>query len=156
PTRGEAAGVLPRAPKSVSELSPALRLRHGELGRARQTATQVQDRRLPDAVRETTIAAGSGTVFETGVESAGTGEAGAGHQRHRMRSPDERGQGQVAAAMPDAVIAEVPLTEGRGNAGPVESAEKQKQLSHSFHRPLGISQKARDSHISTARLRSHG
>jgi len=38
----------------------------------------------------------------------------------------------------------------------VESVEKQKQLSHSFHRPLEISQKARDFHISTARLRSHG
>ena len=35
-----------------------------------------------------------------------------------MRSPDERGQGQAASAMPDAVLAEVPLTEGRGNAGP--------------------------------------
>ena len=45
---------------------------------------------------------------------------------------------------------------GRGNAGPVESVEKQRQLSHSFHRPLEISQKARDSHISTARRRDHG
>jgi hypothetical protein len=35
----------------------------------------------------------------------------------------------------------------------VESVEKQKQLSPSFHRPLGISQTARDSHIPTARLR---
>jgi hypothetical protein len=58
--------------------------------------------------------------------------------------------------MPDAVIAEVPLTEGRGNAGPVESVEKQKQLSHSFHRPLEISQKPRDFHIPTAQLRGHG
>jgi hypothetical protein len=32
----------------------------------------------------------------------------------------------------------------------VERVEKQKQLSHSFHRPLEISQKARDFHISTA------
>jgi hypothetical protein len=58
--------------------------------------------------------------------------------------------------MPDAVIAEVPLTEGRGNAGSVESVENQRRVSHSFHRPLEISQKARDSHIPTARLRSHG
>jgi hypothetical protein len=34
--------------------------------------------------------------------------------------------------------------------------ENQKQVSHAFHRPLEISQKARDSHIPTARLRGHG
>lgn len=34
----------------------------------------------------------------------------------------------------------------------MERVEKQKQLSHSFHRPLGISQTARDPHISTARF----
>ena len=73
-----------------------------------------------------------------------------------MRSPDERGQGQVAAAMPNAGVAEVPLRKGRGNAGPVERVEKQKQLSHSFHRPLEISHKARDFHIPTAQLRGHG
>jgi hypothetical protein len=38
----------------------------------------------------------------------------------------------------------------------VESVEKQKQLSHSFHRPLEISPTARDSHIPTAGLRCHG
>src|SRR5450755_211610 len=32
----------------------------------------------------------------------------------------------------------------------MESVEKQKQLFPSFHSPLGISQKARDSHIPTA------
>jgi hypothetical protein len=58
--------------------------------------------------------------------------------------------------MPDTVIAEVPVTEGRGNAGPVESVENQRRVSHAFHRPLEISQKARDSHIPTARLRGHG
>jgi len=73
-----------------------------------------------------------------------------------MRSAHERSQGQVAAAVPDAVLAEVRLTGGRGNAGPVESVEKQKRLSPSFHRPLEISQTARDFHIPTARLRGHG
>jgi hypothetical protein len=58
--------------------------------------------------------------------------------------------------MPDAVVAEVQLTEGRGNAGPVESMENQRRVSHAFHRPLEISQKARDSHIPTARLHGHG
>jgi hypothetical protein len=38
----------------------------------------------------------------------------------------------------------------------VESVEKQKQLSHSFHRPLEISQTTRDFHIPTARLRGPG
>jgi hypothetical protein len=38
----------------------------------------------------------------------------------------------------------------------MESVEKQKQLSHSFHRPLEISQTARDSHIPPARLHGHG
>jgi hypothetical protein len=54
--------------------------------------------------------------------------------------------------------AAVPITErkGCGNAGPVEGMEKQKQLSHASHRPLEISQKARDSHIPTAWLRGHG
>jgi len=51
--------------KSLSELPPALRLRHSEPGRVRQTTAQIQNRGLPDAVRETAIAAGSGTVFET-------------------------------------------------------------------------------------------
>jgi hypothetical protein len=35
----------------------------------------------------------------------------------------------------------------------MESVEKQKQLFPSFHAPLEISQKARDSHIPTARRR---
>jgi len=35
--------------------------------------------------------------------------------------------------------------------GPWKLVEKQNQLFHSSHRPLGISQTARDSHISTAR-----
>jgi hypothetical protein len=38
----------------------------------------------------------------------------------------------------------------------VESAEKQKQLSRPSHSPLEISQKTRDSHILTTRLRGHG
>jgi hypothetical protein len=38
----------------------------------------------------------------------------------------------------------------------VESVENQERVSHTFHRPLGISQKARDSHIPTAWLRVHG
>jgi hypothetical protein len=46
--------------------------------------------------------------------------------------------------------------EGCGNAGTVERVEKQKQLSHSFPRPLEISQTARDFHISTPRLRDGG
>jgi hypothetical protein len=57
--------------------------------------------------------------------------------------------------MPDAVVAEVRLTEGRGNAGPVESVENRKQVSHASHRPLEISQNARDSHIPTAGHRGH-
>ena len=43
--------------------------------------------------------------------------------------------------------------EGCGNAGFMESVEKQKQLSPSFQAPLEISPKARDSHIPTARRR---
>jgi hypothetical protein len=53
--------------------------------------------------------------------------------------------------MQDALAAEVRLREGGGgNAGPVESVENQKQVSHTFHRPLKISQRRRDLHISTA------
>jgi hypothetical protein len=44
--------------------------------------------------------------------------------------------------MPDAVVAKVQLTEGRGNAGPVESMENQRRVSHAFHRPLEISQES--------------
>ena len=50
--------------------------------------------------------------------------------------------------------AEVELRErGRGNAGAVESVENQTQVSHSFHRPLKISQPRRDFHIPTRRTR---
>src|SRR5271156_230856 len=42
---------------------------------------------------------------------------------------------------------------GYGNAGFMESVEKQKQLFPSFHAPLEISPKTRDSHIPTARRR---
>ncbi len=38
----------------------------------------------------------------------------------------------------------------------MESLENQRRVSQAFHRPLGISPKARDSHIPTARLRGHG
>ena len=51
---------------------------------------------------------------------------------------------------------EAELVKGSGNDGTVEIVEKQKQLSHPSHRHLGISPKARDSHISTARLRGPG
>jgi transposase len=40
--------------------------------------------------------------------------------------------------------------ERRGKAGPVETVENQKQVSHRSHSSLGISQKARDSHFPTA------
>jgi hypothetical protein len=54
--------------------------------------------------------------------------------------------------MQNLVVAEVRLTPqgGRGNAGPVESVENQRRVSHAFHRPLKISQRRRDFHISTA------
>lgn len=42
-----------------------------------------------------------------------------------------------------------------GNAGGVESAESQKRASHPSHRSLGISQKTRDSHISTVSTATH-
>ena len=42
------------------------------------------------------------------------------------------------------------MREGCGNGGAVETVEKRKQLFHSFHRPLEISLKPRDSHIPTA------
>jgi hypothetical protein len=42
---------------------------------------------------------------------------------------------------------------GCGNDGPLESTEKQRQLSRPSHRPLEISQRRRDSHIPTAQLR---
>src|SRR5579863_8162190 len=42
------------------------------------------------------------------------------------------------------------MREGYGNGGAGGNGEKQKQLSHSFHRPLEISQRRRDSHIPTA------
>jgi hypothetical protein len=39
-----------------------------------------------------------------------------------------------------------------GNAGAVESVENQKQVSHSFHEPLGnLAKRRRDSHIPAAR-----
>jgi transposase len=41
-------------------------------------------------------------------------------------------------------------TEGGGKDGAVETVENQTAVSHRFHRPLEISQKARDSHFSTA------
>lgn len=46
------------------------------------------------------------------------------------------------------------MQKGRGNDGSVESVENQKQVSHTSHRPLGISQLRRDFHIPTARASS--
>ncbi len=43
-----------------------------------------------------------------------------------------------------------PSPESRGKGGPVEVAENHKPLSRGSHRPLGIPQKQRDSHFSTA------
>jgi transposase len=42
--------------------------------------------------------------------------------------------------------------EGRGKGGPVDAVENQTQVSHRVHRPLEISQTARDSHFSTASM----
>ena len=46
--------------------------------------------------------------------------------------------------------------EGRGNDGTVESVGNQERVSPSSPRPLGISQRRRDSHIPTARRRPAG
>jgi hypothetical protein len=56
-------------------------------------------------------------------------------------------QKRIAGRSGDGVRAE---GKGYGNAGSMESVEKQKQLFPAFHSPLGISPKARDSHIPTA------
>ena len=40
--------------------------------------------------------------------------------------------------------------------GPWKAWKTKSRLSHSFHRPLEISPRARDSHIPTARRRGHG
>jgi hypothetical protein len=56
----------------------------------------------------------------------------------------------------DAAAVRITERKGCGNDGPVEGMEKQKQLSHASHRPLEISQKARDSHIPTAWHRGPG
>jgi transposase InsO family protein len=85
-------------------------------------------------------------------------------EREAMARSDTACARQVSAAKarllqsPVSAAAEASITvgEGCGNDGPVEGMEKQKQLSHAYHRPLEISQEARDFHIPTARLRGHG
>jgi hypothetical protein len=49
-----------------------------------------------------------------GAELAGTGTAGAGGQRHRLRPPDECGQNEIARAMLAAIAAEVCLKQQGG------------------------------------------
>jgi hypothetical protein len=97
-----------------------------------------------------------------------------------MRAEDGGGEGKAIAAVQDRIAVasedirparkrklpvQLPLSawvelagwrqkgKGCGNDGPVESVEKRRQLSHAYHRPLEISQTARDSHIPTAQLR---
>src|SRR5579862_9965506 len=57
---------------------------------------------------------------------------------------------QVALSGAASVLLKPVRPEGRGNAGAVESVENQTAVSHASHRPLEISQRRRDSHISTA------
>jgi hypothetical protein len=72
-----------------------------------------------------------------------------------MGAEDDHRQSGIAAALQERIAGRPGDAvraggEGYGNAGSMESVEKQKQLFPSFHSPLGISQKARDSHIPTA------
>src|SRR5450756_621806 len=65
-------------------------------------------------------------------------------------APWESRQRREIPTFPQPSGNEVRGGKGYGNAGSMESVEKQKQLFPSFHSPLGISPKARDSHIPTA------
>ena len=75
-------------------------------------------------------------------------------ERYGMRAEDDGGQGSVVAAVQDGIAGcagdGVRRGKGYGNDGPVESVEIQRRDSPSFHRPLEISQEARDFHIPTA------
>src|ERR1035437_9257455 len=142
-------------PKPILELSSSVWIRDGEPGRARQTAAAIQTGRLCDAIREVEELAGGGEILEGGDELCATGRGGAENERHRMGAEAGGGQRGIAAA-PQERIAGRSGNELRwrgedyGNAGSMESVEKQKQLFPSFHGPLEISPKARDSHIPTA------
>ena len=103
--------VLCAALKSVSEFPPALRLCDGELGRARQTLAPLQEGRLSDTVGETEIAGASRAVSQARCQPGRAGTGGAGDERYRVRTPDERRQRAAAASMQNAISASaaVPL-----------------------------------------------
>jgi DNA replication protein DnaC len=88
------------------------------------------------------------------------GRCGCGHRHARPHSPSRpRAQMRPAELAHQGsgggcgrrAVSQRGRRKGYGNAGSMESVEKQKQLFPSFHAPLEISPKARDSHIPTAR-----
>src|SRR6516162_7564569 len=154
--RRSTAEVLRPVSESVPELSSAVRLRHRDRRSAGQAPAPISGRRLPDALRKTEVAAGGHAISQTRPELGEAGPHRRREERHRMGAPDAGRQSTPPPAMqvatPDTayVLLRSPGAEGRGNAGPVESVENQTAVSHTFHRPLEISQQQRDSHISTA------
>jgi len=150
-----AAEVLHGALEPVLELASSVRVCDGEFRCAGQAQTAVQGGGLSDPVREAEVVAGGGEILKAGAELRATGAACDAEERHRMRPADGAGEGQAAAVLQTGIASTtaVPVTtagQGCGNDGAVERVENQKQVSHPFHRPLEISQRARDSHIPTA------
>src|SRR6202035_4625972 len=117
------------APKPVLELSSTVWLRDREFGCARQTAEEIQDARLCDAVREVEELAGREAILKRGHELCATGPDGAEDERHRMGAEDDHRQRGIAAALQERIAGRSGDAvragwEGYGNAGSMESVEK--------------------------------
>src|SRR5260370_36320507 len=160
-TRDRGAQVLHRAPEPILELSSSLWLRHGEPGCARQAPAALSAGGLRDSLREAEEFGKRPAILKAEPKLGTVGPGRTEDQRNRVRPQDGRRQAAALAARQDRIATAsqeliAPQGKGCGNAGSVESVEKQKRLSHSFHRPLEISPTPRDSHIPTARLRGPG
>src|SRR5712691_273868 len=167
-TRRGGAPVPHGTPKPILKLSSTVWLRDGESGCARQTAAEIQAARLRNAVREVEEFTGSEELPKGRHELCAPERGSAEDERHRMGAEDGGGPSELAAALQERIA-------GRsGNGVRAHSVimreqepllditqaprwgEKEKQplaMTMSLHPgswPLGISQKARDSHIPTA------
>jgi len=103
------AEVLHGASEPVFELSSAVRLCDGQPGRARKAEEEVQNGRLPHAVREAEVLSGGQQIFEERHELRADGPDGSGEQRHRMRAPDGGGEEKAIAAVQDGIAAPAAL-----------------------------------------------
>src|SRR5580692_10302936 len=98
------AEILHGPSQPLLELPPALWLCSGGTGSWRQEETDLSDRGLSNALRETDFTGRLAAVSEGRTKTRGAATASPSNERYRSRAPDEKGQAVPVGEMPGQVV----------------------------------------------------